>query len=107
MQVSVEGIRLHVEAFGDGPPLLLINGIGAHAGMWQPLREALPGPRLIAFDAPGTGRSATPPIHDLVCDGDRGEAVEVTKAMLVAELRATDEAHPLALMSAGVRAFWS
>src|SRR3954451_6681826 len=30
--------------------------------MWKPLREALPGPRLIAFDAPGTGRSATPPI---------------------------------------------
>ena len=62
MQVSVEGIRLHVEEYGDGPPLLLINGIGAHAGMWKPLREALPGPRLIAFDAPGTGRSATPPI---------------------------------------------
>ena len=62
MQVDVEGIRLHVEESGDGPPLLLINGIGAHAGMWKPLREALPGPRLIAFDAPGTGRSATPPI---------------------------------------------
>ena len=103
MQVCVEGIRLHVEAFGDGPPLLLINGIGAHAGMWK----APPGPRLIAFDAPGTGRSATPPIHDFVCDGDRGEAVEVTRAMLDAELRATDDAHPLALMSAGVRAFWS
>jgi pimeloyl-ACP methyl ester carboxylesterase len=62
VQVDVEGIRLHVEETGDGPPLLLINGIGAHAGMWKPLREALPGPRLIAFDAPGTGRSATPPI---------------------------------------------
>jgi pimeloyl-ACP methyl ester carboxylesterase len=62
VQVDVEGIRLHVEESGDGPPLLLINGIGAHAGMWKPLREALPGPRLIAFDAPGTGRSATPPI---------------------------------------------
>ena len=62
LQIDVEGIRLHVEAFGDGPPLLLINGIGAHAGMWKPLREALPGPRLIAFDAPGTGQSATPPI---------------------------------------------
>jgi hypothetical protein len=27
--------------------------------------------------------------------------------MLDAELRATDEPHPLALMSAGVRAFWT
>jgi poly(3-hydroxyoctanoate) depolymerase len=60
--VNVEGIRLHVEEHGDGPPLLLINGIGAHTTMWAPLREALPGPRIIAFDAPGTGRSATPPI---------------------------------------------
>jgi poly(3-hydroxyoctanoate) depolymerase len=55
-------LRLHIEESGDGPPLLLINGIGAHTGMWAPLRAALPGPRIIAFDAPGTGRSATPPI---------------------------------------------
>jgi pimeloyl-ACP methyl ester carboxylesterase len=53
---------LHIEAAGDGFPLLLINGIGAHAGMWKPLREALPGVRTIAFDAPGTGRSAAAPL---------------------------------------------
>jgi pimeloyl-ACP methyl ester carboxylesterase len=62
VQVNVEGIRLHVEDDGDGPPLLLLNGIGAHAGMWKPLQAALTGPRVIAFDMPGTGRSATPPI---------------------------------------------
>lgn len=44
---------------GDGHPVLLINGIGAHLDMWAPLERTLPGMRLIAFDAPGTGRSST------------------------------------------------
>ena len=57
--VQVEGIRLHVRESGDGPPVLLINGIGAHVGMWAPIGACLPGMRMIAFDAPGTGRSAT------------------------------------------------
>jgi pimeloyl-ACP methyl ester carboxylesterase len=59
--VQVEGIRLHVRESGDGPPVLLINGIGAHVGMWAPMERYLPGMRMIAFDAPGTGRSATSP----------------------------------------------
>jgi pimeloyl-ACP methyl ester carboxylesterase len=58
--VEVSGIRLHVRESGDGHPLLLINGIGAHIDMWASMEQALPGTRLIAFDAPGTGRSATP-----------------------------------------------
>jgi pimeloyl-ACP methyl ester carboxylesterase len=59
--VKVEGLRLHVResGAGDGPALLLINGIGAHMDMWACLERALPETRLIAFDAPGTGRSAT------------------------------------------------
>ena len=57
--VQVEGIRLHVRESGDGQPVLLINGIGAHVGMWAPMERFLPGMRVIAFDAPGTGRSAT------------------------------------------------
>jgi poly(3-hydroxyalkanoate) depolymerase len=62
LEANVEGMRLHVEESGDGQPLLLINGIGAHSAMWTPLQGALTGMRVIAFDAPGTGRSATPPI---------------------------------------------
>jgi poly(3-hydroxyoctanoate) depolymerase len=58
--VSVDGVRLHVRISGSGPPVLLINGIGAHCAMWACLEEQLRGHRLIAFDAPGTGRSATP-----------------------------------------------
>jgi pimeloyl-ACP methyl ester carboxylesterase len=55
--VIAGGTPLHVRETGDGLPLLLINGIGAHVAMWRPLEDALPGVRRISFDAPGTGRS--------------------------------------------------
>jgi pimeloyl-ACP methyl ester carboxylesterase len=58
--VEVGGVRIHVRESGSGQPLLLINGIGAHVDMWAPMETALPDTRLIAFDAPGTGRSETP-----------------------------------------------
>jgi pimeloyl-ACP methyl ester carboxylesterase len=58
--MQVDGTELHVDDAGAGPPVLLINGIGAHLGMWNPLRSALAGMRVISFDAPGTGRSPTP-----------------------------------------------
>ena len=60
--MRVDGTELHVHDAGAGPPVLLINGIGAHLGMWNPLRTALAGTRVISFDAPGTGRSPTTPI---------------------------------------------
>jgi pimeloyl-ACP methyl ester carboxylesterase len=55
--LRIGGIRLHVRESGEGRPLLLVNGIGAHVGMWRPLELALDGVHLIEFDAPGTGRS--------------------------------------------------
>jgi len=58
--VQVGGLRLHVREAGSGPPLVLVNGIGAHAEMWRPLETALHDVRLVSFDAPGTGQSATP-----------------------------------------------
>lgn len=59
--LRIGGARLHVREVGDGPPVLLINGLGTHTAMWAPLERALPDFRLIEFDAPGTGQSATPP----------------------------------------------
>lgn len=56
--VRVGGLHIHVREVGEGPPLLLINGIGTHSAMWRPVEAALPGLRLIEFDAPGTGRSS-------------------------------------------------
>jgi poly(3-hydroxyoctanoate) depolymerase len=54
------GLRLRVGRSGEGPPLLLITGIGAHIGMWEPLTKLLTGHELIAFDAPGVGESQRP-----------------------------------------------
>lgn len=55
LRVSVDG-----PVQEQGPPLLLVNGLGGHVRMWDPLRRHLTGVRTIAFDAPGTGDSPTP-----------------------------------------------
>jgi poly(3-hydroxyoctanoate) depolymerase len=49
---------LRIARCGEGPPLLLINGLGANLEMWGPLVRRLPGRELIALDLPGTGQSA-------------------------------------------------
>ena len=58
--VEVSGLRLRVGRHGEGPPLLLITGIGANLDMWAPLERLLPGRELVAFDAPGVGLSQRP-----------------------------------------------
>jgi poly(3-hydroxyalkanoate) depolymerase len=58
--VKAGGLRLRVGRSGEGPPLLLITGIGASIGMWAPLTRLLTGRELIAFDAPGCGESPPP-----------------------------------------------
>jgi pimeloyl-ACP methyl ester carboxylesterase len=56
---DIGGIRVRIRDVGEGRPVLLLNGIGAHAAMWEPLEHVLSGFRLIEFDSPGTGRSET------------------------------------------------
>jgi len=58
--VRVGSLRLRARREGEGPPLLLINGLGASLEMWSPLRPYLPARELISFDLPGAGRSAAP-----------------------------------------------
>src|SRR4051812_1275245 len=59
--VGVHGLDVFVRERGDGTPLLMINGLGANVEMWGPVEERLSASaRTIVFDAPGTGRSATP-----------------------------------------------
>ena len=50
--------RVRVATSGDGPALLLLNGIGAPVEIWQPLLPQLGQVRAIAFDAPGSGGTA-------------------------------------------------
>ena len=58
--LRVAGKRLRVAVSGEGPPLLLLNGIGGNLEMWGPVADRLRGRQIIAFDAPGTGGS--PPL---------------------------------------------
>ena len=58
--VRVRSLPLRVVRTGDGPPLLLINGLGATLEMWTPLIDELPGREVIAFDLPGVGQSGRP-----------------------------------------------
>jgi pimeloyl-ACP methyl ester carboxylesterase len=44
----------------NAPPVLLINGIGAHTRMWGLMERTLTDRHVISFDAPGAGRSSTP-----------------------------------------------
>lgn len=56
------GHTIRIKEIGRGKPLLLVNGLGGHTDMWAPLAERLTSRRIISFDAPGTGRSSTPPL---------------------------------------------
>ena len=66
--IKVMGVDLYVaieQGDGSGPPLLLINGIGANLELFNPFIEALDnvgGPKIgtIRFDVPGIGRSTLP-----------------------------------------------
>lgn len=53
--LSVAGATVRVGTMGHGPPLLLLNGIGANIEMWEPLARRLQGRRLILLDMPGSG----------------------------------------------------
>ncbi len=54
------GHRIHSQSWGDGEPILLINGLGANTDMWAPFAAELGQRQVLSFDAPGAGRSSTP-----------------------------------------------
>jgi len=57
--VRVDGDLLRVAVRGEGPPILLIMGLGGNIEMWAPLEAQLNrrGFQTIAYDASGTGHS--------------------------------------------------
>lgn len=55
--LRVGGATVRVATSGDGPPLLLLNGIGGNVEMWQPVVDRIAGRRLVMLDMPGTGNS--------------------------------------------------
>ena len=58
--MRIAGLRIRVREVGEGPPVLLLNGLGAPNAWWATLEGRLEGMRLIEFDAPGAGDSQTP-----------------------------------------------
>lgn len=56
-----DGLLLHVERAGDGPPLVLLHGFTGATTTWAPLLPRLAADyATIAIDLPGHGRSSAP-----------------------------------------------
>ena len=51
---------MHVRIEGEGEPVLLLSGLGQPLESWDPFVASLGERRIVRFDAPGVGRSATP-----------------------------------------------
>jgi pimeloyl-ACP methyl ester carboxylesterase len=70
--MEIDGRRVHERVAGEGIPLLMLHGWGAHSGLVFPLAERLIllGYRVYVPDMPGFGESALPPatwsVHDYV-----------------------------------------
>jgi pimeloyl-ACP methyl ester carboxylesterase len=55
--MNVRGLALDVSVCGSGPPMLLLNGLGARLSLFEQLRSHLPHSETIAFNQPGIGDS--------------------------------------------------
>ncbi|MBA2768835.1 MAG: alpha/beta hydrolase [Sporichthyaceae bacterium] len=62
-QVEVHGLRIAYERAGTGPPLVLLHGfVGDGRSTWSSQIDYLSGEyTVVAWDAPGAGRSSDPP----------------------------------------------
>lgn len=62
MEMTVNGIRLHLRREGAGPAIVFLHGWGAHGGNFDGLIQAFRGSHdCIALDLPGFGGSTPPP----------------------------------------------
>lgn len=80
--LTVDGVRLHYVSRGDGPPLVLLHGLGALADDFAGsglIDRAARRHRVIAFDRPGYGYSSRP--------GDRAWTPAAQAALIRAALR--------------------
>jgi pimeloyl-ACP methyl ester carboxylesterase len=60
--VRANGLRIAYERVGHGPPLVFVHGVAEDGRVWQPQLEALADEfTVVAWDEPGTGRSADVP----------------------------------------------
>lgn len=71
--------RAHVLVTGEGPPVLMLNGIGTPAVMWAPLMARIVGRTLHAVDLPAYGLTDPPPGEP---PGLRAHAVDFVESVL-------------------------
>lgn len=61
-EIEVAGLRIAYERAGDGPPLVLLHGVPGDSRAWRRQIDTLSGDfTVVAWDAPGCGRSSDPP----------------------------------------------
>ena len=61
-QIEVGGLRVAFERRGEGPPLVLLHGWPSNSREWRRQIDSLSDQfTVIAWDAPGAGRSSDPP----------------------------------------------
>lgn len=85
--VRVGGQHLRVQITGDGPPVLLLNGVGAPLELWRPLLPELEGFTAVAFDTPGSGGSPAP-VLPLTVAGHARLALRLLDALGVGQVSA-------------------
>lgn len=61
-EIEVAGLRIVFERAGEGPPLVLLHGILGDSRVWRRQLDELQDEfTVVAWDAPGCGRSSDPP----------------------------------------------
>jgi pimeloyl-ACP methyl ester carboxylesterase len=72
--LELDGLRIHYQRLGSGPPLLLLHGLLGGSFCWRSNLAALSGQyTVIAVDLPGAGLSDAPPSTDcgMACQSAR------------------------------------
>ena len=94
--VENQGAKIYWDEQGQGPPLLLIMGLGAASSYWWRTRPTLAAHyRTIAFDNRGVGRSTVPP-------GPYPIALMASDAAAVLDAAGVDRAHVFGMSMGGM-----
>lgn len=98
-QLEVDGCRLHYELAGDGPPVLLLHGLGSCGADWAPQLPVLSaGHTVVTLDLRGHGKSDKPP-------GPYSMPVFARDAARLLESLACGPAHIVGISLGGMIAF--